>query len=73
MKCFALLLLQMVCKLSTDNMVRNCYVTGLASDHVLPDDPICRPMIDTYAANQRLFFADFAAAYAKLTELGCAL
>eukprot|EP00891_Asterochloris_glomerata_P008359 jgi/Astpho2/8359/Aster-01424 len=43
---------------------------GLPSDHVLPDDPECRPLIQMYADSQDRFFADFAAAYTKLTSLG---
>lgn len=43
---------------------------GLPSDHVLPDDPDCLPLIEAYAADQAAFFNDFAAAYAKLTTLG---
>jgi L-ascorbate peroxidase len=45
---------------------------GLPSDHVLPDDPECREFIDTYAADQQLFFRDFAVAYQQLTSLGAA-
>lgn len=43
---------------------------GLASDHVIPDDPTCKPIIERYAADQGLFWSDFAAAYLKLTSLG---
>lgn len=43
---------------------------GLPSDHVLPDDPTCRPIIERYAADQSAFHADFAQAYVKLTSLG---
>jgi L-ascorbate peroxidase len=43
---------------------------GLQSDHVLPDDPTCRPLIQRYAGDQAAFHADFAAAYLKLTSLG---
>ncbi|EFJ46823.1 L-ascorbate peroxidase, partial [Volvox carteri f. nagariensis] len=43
---------------------------GLPSDHVLPDDPECLPYIERYAEDQDAFFADFAAAYVKLTSLG---
>ncbi|PNH05035.1 putative L-ascorbate peroxidase 6 [Tetrabaena socialis] len=45
---------------------------GLPSDHVLPDDPECLPYIQRYAEDQEAFFADFAAAYVKLTGLGVA-
>lgn len=43
---------------------------GLPSDHVLPDDPECRPVIEEYAASQQRFFQDFSKAYVKLTMLG---
>ncbi|KAG2447834.1 hypothetical protein HYH02_007290 [Chlamydomonas schloesseri] len=43
---------------------------GLPSDHVLPDDPDCLPVIQRYAADQAAFFADFAAAYIKMCGLG---
>ena len=43
---------------------------GLASDHVLPDDPPSRAWIDKYAADQALFFKDFAAALVKLGSQG---
>lgn len=43
---------------------------GIPTDHVLPDNPTCRPFIEEYAADQQLFFRDFAAAFAKMTELG---
>ena len=43
---------------------------GLPSDHVLPDDPVCRPAIEAYAASQQQFFQDFSDAYRKLTMLG---
>lgn len=43
---------------------------GIATDHVLPDDPTCRPLIQRYAADQPAFFQDFAAAYLKMTALG---
>ena len=43
---------------------------GLPSDHVLPDDPECQPVIKMYAADQARFYKDFAAAYQKLTMLG---
>lgn len=43
---------------------------GLPSDHVLPDDPECRPVIESYAQSEQKFFQDFSAAYVKLTSLG---
>jgi L-ascorbate peroxidase len=44
--------------------------TGIPTDHVLPDDPTCRPLIQRYADNQPAFFDDFAAAYLRMTALG---
>lgn len=43
---------------------------GLPSDHALPEDPDCLKLIEAYAADQQLFFRDFAEAYVKLTNLG---
>ena len=43
---------------------------GIPSDHVLPDDPTCRPIIEKYALDQGIFHRDFADAYLKLTSLG---
>lgn len=43
---------------------------GIPSDHAIADDEACLPFIREYAADQELFFADFAAAYIKLTGLG---
>lgn len=43
---------------------------GLPSDHVLPDDAECRPVIQEYASSQQRFFQDFGSAYVKLTSLG---
>ena len=43
---------------------------GLPSDHALPDDAECAPIIAAYAADAGAFFADFAAAYAKMARLG---
>lgn len=45
-------------------------MVGIPTDHVLPDDPTCRPIIQKYAADQAAFHRDFAAAYLKLTTLG---
>ncbi|KAG2430144.1 hypothetical protein HXX76_010243 [Chlamydomonas incerta] len=45
---------------------------GLPSDHVLPDDPDCLPVIQRYAADQAAFFRDFSAAYVKMCGLGVA-
>ncbi len=43
---------------------------GLPSDHVLPEDPECEAVIKEYATDERAFFSDFAAAYARLATLG---
>lgn len=45
---------------------------GIASDHVLPDDPTCRPIIQEFAANGDAFYEAFSQGYAKLTQLGYA-
>lgn len=52
---------------NADSMAK---MIGLPSDHVLPDDSDCKPVIQMYAADQKLFFKDFADAYVKLTMLG---
>lgn len=44
--------------------------TGIPTDHVLADNPELRPHIQRYADNQDAFYADFAAAYAKMASLG---
>lgn len=43
---------------------------GLPTDHVLPDDPTCRPLIERYAKDKELFYEDFARAYVKMSMLG---
>ena len=43
---------------------------GLASDHVLPDDPECIPFIELYAHDQAKWFEDFSAAFLKMSQLG---
>ena len=43
---------------------------GLPSDHVMPDDPNCRPAIEAFAASQSTFFNEFRTAYLKLSKLG---
>jgi catalase (peroxidase I) len=35
------------------------------------EDPDFRKFVEMYAKDEKKFFADFAKAYAKLTELGC--
>ncbi|DBA86813.1 TPA: hypothetical protein ACH3X2_005396 [Trebouxia sp. C0005] len=52
---------------NADSMAK---MIGLPSDHVLPDDSDCKPVIQMYAADQKRFFKDFADAYVKLTMLG---
>ena len=42
----------------------------LPSDKALVDDPAMRPWVEKYAADEALFFKDFAAAFSKLLELG---
>ena len=43
---------------------------GLPSDHVLPDDSVCRPDIERFAADQPLFFREFESALVKMTSSG---
>lgn len=43
----------------------------LPSDIVLIEDPAFSGFVDLYAKDQKIFFKDFAAAFQKLTELGC--
>jgi len=43
---------------------------GIPTDHVLPDDARCAPIIKEYADSQELFYRDFSDAYVKMTTLG---
>ena len=42
----------------------------LPTDIALVEDPAFRPWVEKYAADQKLFFNDFAVAFGKLIELG---
>ena len=42
----------------------------LPTDYALIQDPAMRPWVEKYAADEELFFKDFAAAFSKLLELG---
>ncbi|WOO82543.1 Putative heme-binding peroxidase [Vanrija pseudolonga] len=42
----------------------------LPTDIALIEDPVFRPWVEKYAADQALLFKDFAAAFGKLLELG---
>ncbi|KAF5930919.1 hypothetical protein HYC85_031792, partial [Camellia sinensis] len=42
----------------------------LPSDKALLDDPAFRPLVEKYAADEDAFFADYAEAHMKLSELG---
>ncbi|KAK6942861.1 hem peroxidase [Dillenia turbinata] len=42
----------------------------LPSDRVLLEDPIFRPFVEKYAEDEDAFFADYAEAHLKLSELG---
>ena len=42
----------------------------LPTDHALIQDDKMRPWVEKYAADEELFFKDFAAAFGKLLELG---
>lgn len=44
---------------------------GLDSDKLMAVDPVALPWIKRYAADQPLWFADFATAYVKMGALGC--
>ncbi|KDO73105.1 hypothetical protein CISIN_1g024615mg [Citrus sinensis] len=44
----------------------------LPSDKALLDDPVFRPLVEKYAADEDAFFADYAEAHLKLSELGFA-
>nr|ACN25039.1 ascorbate peroxidase [Doritis pulcherrima x Phalaenopsis hybrid cultivar] len=44
----------------------------LPSDKALLSDPVFRPFVDKYAADEDAFFADYAEAHLKLSELGFA-
>ena len=45
----------------------------LPSDLALVNDPECAPWVKKYALSQPAFFADFAAAYVKMSVLGSSL
>ncbi|CAM6115169.1 unnamed protein product [Calypogeia fissa] len=42
----------------------------LPSDKALIEDPKLRPLVEAYAADEELFFSDYAVAHQKLSELG---
>ncbi|KAM1205622.1 hypothetical protein ACFX2I_006421 [Malus domestica] len=42
----------------------------LPSDKALLDDPVFRPLVEKYAADEDAFFADYAEAHMRLSELG---
>ncbi|XP_024188981.1 L-ascorbate peroxidase 2, cytosolic isoform X2 [Rosa chinensis] len=44
----------------------------LPSDKALLEDPVFRTFVETYAADEDAFFADYAEAHLKLSELGFA-
>jgi len=43
----------------------------LPTDVALLDDPVFRPVVEEYAANEALFFTEFSAVFAKLLANGC--
>ena len=43
----------------------------LPSDIALIEDPAMKKWVEYYAKSEDKFFKDFAAAWQKLTELGC--
>ncbi|KAH1096989.1 hypothetical protein J1N35_013910 [Gossypium stocksii] len=44
----------------------------LPTDKVLLSDPVFRPLVNKYAADEDAFFADYTEAHLKLSELGFA-
>ncbi|XP_030522061.1 L-ascorbate peroxidase 2, cytosolic-like [Rhodamnia argentea] len=44
----------------------------LPSDKALIEDPVFRPLVEKYAADEDAFFSDYAEAHLKLSELGFA-
>lgn len=44
----------------------------LPSDKALLEDPALRPLVEKYASDEDAFFADYAEAHLKLSELGFA-
>lgn len=44
----------------------------LPTDKALLSDPVFRPLVEKYAADEDAFFADYAEAHLKLSELGFA-
>jgi len=42
----------------------------LLSDWVLRNDERFRPLVEVYAADEDLWFKDFASAFKRITELG---
>nr|KJB55999.1 hypothetical protein B456_009G104500 [Gossypium raimondii] len=44
----------------------------LPTDKVLLSDPVFRPLVEKYAADEDAFFADYTEAHLKLSELGFA-
>lgn len=61
-------------KASTGNPQFVCPASGtmmLISDMALVNDPVFKPYVEKYAADEAAFFADFTAAWVKLQENGC--
>jgi L-ascorbate peroxidase len=65
------------CRFASRRLFSACWLlpalnpfAGIATDHVLADDPTCRPLIQRYAADQPAFFRDFAAAFEKMSCVG---
>ncbi|AQK55107.1 L-ascorbate peroxidase 2 cytosolic [Zea mays] len=44
----------------------------LPSDKALLNDPVFRPLVEKYAADEKAFFDDYKEAHLKLSELGYA-
>ncbi|RXI01329.1 hypothetical protein DVH24_001563 [Malus domestica] len=55
-----------------DNSYFKSSSAAIRSDKALLEDPVFRPLVETYAADEDAFFADYAEAHLRLSELGFA-
>ncbi len=49
-----------------DPKVEMSSMIGIPTDRVLPDDPVCRPIIERFAQDEAAFFQEFVKAYVYL-------
>ena len=56
--------------LPTDVSSFHSFLVSADNQMALVTDPKMKPWVEKYAADQQLFFKDFALAFAKLIELG---